>query len=200
MFEIPIPLHPAIVHFPIVLIFLGAILSTLTIFTRRGALPQYAALTLILAAVAAQVAIGTGGDQAEAVLKRMPEAKPLILVHAEWGEWVRNVAFVAAISAVIALAFYRVTNIRRVLAFITTIIAGAACYCVFQAAEHGASMVYHHGVGVQVIAEGTSPSATVAPPGESANPPGLSSPPAAVAQPTLSEPPATPAGSPTPGG
>jgi uncharacterized membrane protein len=148
MFEIPNPLHPAIVHFPIVLIFLGALLSTLSIFTRRGALPQFVAVTLILAAGAAQIAINTGGDQADAVLKRMPEAKPLILVHAEWAEWVRNATVIAAISAVLALAFYRVANVRRVLAFITTLIAGAACYCVYQAAAHGGAMVYQHGVGV----------------------------------------------------
>jgi uncharacterized membrane protein len=175
MFEIPIPLHPAIVHFPIALIFLGALLSTLTIFTRRGALPQFAAVTLILAAAAAQVAISTGGDQADAVLKRMPEAKPLILVHAEWGEWVRNVSIIAAVSAVLALGFYRVANIRRVLAFITTLIAGAACYCVYEAAEHGAAMVYHHGVGVQVVPGGPSPTPAGTLPAESAASPGPSS-------------------------
>jgi uncharacterized membrane protein len=175
MFEIPIPLHPAIVHFPIALIFLGAFLSTLTIFTRRGALPQFAAVTLILAAAAAQAAISTGGDQADAVLKRMPEAKPLILVHAEWGEWVRNVSVIAAVSAVLALGFYRVANIRRILAFITTLIAGAACYCVFEAAEHGAAMVYHHGVGVQVVPGRPSPAPAGTPPAESAASPGSSS-------------------------
>jgi uncharacterized membrane protein len=195
MFEIPVPLHPAIVHFPIALIFLGAFLSTLTIFTRRGALPQFAAVTLILAAVAAQVAINTGEDQAEAVLKRMPEAKPLILVHAEWGEWVRNVTSIAAVSAVLALAFYRVANIRRVLAFITTLIAGAACYCVFEAAEHGAAMVYHHGVGVQVVPGGAGPAPGGTAPAESAASPSPSSEPAAAAaRPTMSEAPATPGG------
>jgi uncharacterized membrane protein len=201
MFEIPIPLHPAIVHFPIALIFLGALLSTLTIFTRRGALPQFAAVTLILAAALAQLAISTGGDQAEAVLKRMPEAKPLILVHAEWGEWVRNVALIAAISAVLALAFYRVANIRRVLAFITTLIAGAACYCVFEAAEHGAAMVYHHGVGVQVVPDRASPTSVGTPAAESAASLAPSSQPAAAAgQPTVSEAPSAPAATSTPGG
>ena len=185
MFEIPNPLHPAIVHFPIVLIFLGALLSTLSIFTRRGALPQFAAITLVLAACAAQIAINTGGDQADAVLKRMPEAKPLILVHAEWAEWVRNVSVIAAISAVLALAFYRVKNVRRVLAFITTLIAGAACYCVYQAAAHGGAMVYQHGVGVLPR---KAESATAGP---------AASPAPAAVQPPVSELPPTPA---APGG
>jgi len=184
MFEIPIPLHPVIVHFPIVLVVLGALLSTLTIFTRRGALPQFAAVTLILAAGAAQVAINTGGDQAEAVLKRMPEAKPLILVHAEWGEWVRNVSVFAAIGGVVALAFYRVRNVRRVLAFITTLLAGAACYCVFEAGEHGAAMVYHHGVGVQVVPDKAGPSPAAPPPAQSAASPSSASAPAPTASAT----------------
>ncbi len=150
MFEIPDPLHPAVVHFPIVLIFLGTLLSFLTIFTRRGALPQFAAVILILAAGAAQLAVNTGGDQADEVIQRMPDAKPLVRVHAEWGEQMRTVAVSAAISAVVALAFYRLARFRRILAFVTTMIAAAACYCAIEAAAHGGAMVFHHGVGVQV--------------------------------------------------
>ena len=200
MFEIPAPLHPAIVHFPIALIFLGALLTALTIFTRRGALPQFAAVTLILAAGAAQVAFNTGEDQVEAILQRMPEAKPLILAHAEWSEWVRNISVFAAISSVVALAFYRATNIRRVLAFITTLLAGAACYCVFQTVENGGAMVYHHGVGVQVSPGTTAPTRAGSPPAESAASPNLSTEPAAAAQPTVSATPATPAATATSGG
>jgi uncharacterized membrane protein len=170
MFEIPDPLHPAIVHFPIVLIFLGTFFSILTIFTRRGALPQYAAIILILAAGAAQMAVNTGGEQADIVIQRMPEAKPLLRVHAEWGEQMRMVAVIAAISALVALAFYRLPRFRRILAIVTTVIAGWACYCAFQAAQHGGAMVYHHGVGVQSKPSGgvgvgpnSSPAVGVAP-------------------------------------
>jgi uncharacterized membrane protein len=170
MFEIPQPLHPAIVHFPIVLIFLGAVLSALTIITRRGALPQFAAVILILAAGAAQLAVNTGGDQADEVVKRMPQAKRLILVHAEWGEWVRTTAVIAAISAVLALAFYRFTRFRRFLAIVTTLIAGAACYCAIQAGQHGGNMVYHHGVGVEATASDTGATPGPQPPSSSPSP------------------------------
>jgi len=159
MFEIPDPLHPAVVHFPIVLILLGTILSILTIFTRRGALPQFAAVILILAAGAAQLAVITGGDQVDDVIRRMPDAKPLVLVHAEWGLKMRMAAVIAAISALVALAFYRLARFRRFLALITTIIAVWACYCAFEAARHGGAMVYHHGVGVQTLPNGSGPAA-----------------------------------------
>jgi uncharacterized membrane protein len=169
MIEIPDPLHPAVVHFPIVLIILGTLLSVLTILTRRGALPQFAAVILILAAGSAQLAVMTGGDQADDVIQRMPDAKPLIRVHAEWGERTRLAAVIAAISAVVALAFYRYARVRRVFALITTAIAAGACYCAFETAQHGAGMVYHHGVGVRVApnppgaAAGSTPPASGSP-------------------------------------
>jgi uncharacterized membrane protein len=169
MIEIPDPLHPAVVHFPIVLIVLGTLLSVLTILTRRGALPQFAAVILILAAGAAQLAVMTGGDQADDVIQRMPDAKALIRVHAEWGERTRLVAVIAACSAVVALGFYRFVRARRVFALITTVIAAGACYCAFEAAEHGGAMVYHHGVGVRVApnapgaAAGSTPPASESP-------------------------------------
>jgi uncharacterized membrane protein len=156
MFEVPDPLHPAIVHFPIVLIFLGTLISVLTVFTRRGALPQFAAVILILAAGSAQLAVSTGGDQADEVIQRMPNARPLIHDHAEWGERTRTVAVVAAVAAVVALAFYRVRGFRRVLALVTTIAAAAACYCAVETGQLGGAMVYHHGVGVEVTPIGTS--------------------------------------------
>ena len=160
MFEVPDPLHPAVVHFPIVLIFLGTLISIFTIFTRRGALPQFTAVILILAAGAAQFAVYTGGDQADEVIQRMPNARPLIHDHAEWGERMRTIAVIAAAVAVVALAFYRVRGFRRILASITAITGLAACYCAVEAAQIGGAMVYHHGVGVQI-----TPTATSATPG-----------------------------------
>ena len=117
MFEVPDPFHPAVVHFPIVLIFLGTLISILTIFTRRGALPQFTAVILILAAGSAQFAVITGGDQADDVIQRMPDARHLIRDHAEWGERMRMAAVIAAIVALVALAFYRVRGFRRILVF-----------------------------------------------------------------------------------
>ena len=158
MFEVPDPLHPAVVHFPIVLIFLGTLISILSFFTRRGALPQFTAAILILAAGSAQFAVITGGDEADDVIQRMPNARSLIHDHAEWGERTRTIAVIAAVVAAVALTFYRVRGFRRILALITAIIGAAACYCAVEAAQHGGAMVYHHGVGVQVTPAGTSAS------------------------------------------
>jgi hypothetical protein len=41
---------------------------------------------------------------------------------------------------------------------VTTLIAGAACYCTLQAGQYGGNMVYHHGVGVEITAGNTGAS------------------------------------------
>jgi hypothetical protein len=123
------------------------LISILTIFTRRGALPQFAAVILILAAGSAQFAVFTGDNQVDDVVQRMPNARPLIRDHTEWGERMRDGAVIAAVVSVVALAFYRVRGFRRILALATAIVAGYACYCAVEAAQRGGAMVYHHGVG-----------------------------------------------------
>ena len=150
MLEIPDPFHPAVAHVPIVLVFLGTLISILTIFTRRGALPQFSAFILILAAAAAHVAVITGGNEIDDLIQRMPESRPLIYRHVESGEWTQKLAIVAACSAVVALAFYKARTFRRVMAFVTTIIGAGACYFALQAAERGRDMVYHNGVGIEI--------------------------------------------------
>jgi uncharacterized membrane protein len=172
MFEIPDPFHPAVAHVPIVLVFLGTLISILTIFTRRGALPQFSAIILILAAAAAQIAVITGGDETDALIQRMPEARPLVYQHAELGEWTRNVAVIAACAAVVALAFYKARTFRRVMAFVTTLIGAGACYLALQAAERGRDMVYHNGVGIEIapVKPAGNPSSSPGTPDATASP------------------------------
>ena len=65
MFTIPDPLHPAIVHFPIVLLLLGAPLAVLAVFVRKWQLPLLAAVVLGLGGAGAITATWSGGKDAE---------------------------------------------------------------------------------------------------------------------------------------
>jgi len=178
MLEIPDPFHPAVAHVPIVLVFLGTLISILTIFTRRGALPQFSAFILILAAAAAHVAVITGGNEIDDLIQRMPESRPLIYRHVESGEWTQKLAIIAACSAVVALAFYKARTFRRVMAFVTTIIGAGACYFALQAAERGRDMVYHNGVGIEIapVKPAGNPSSSPGSPDGAASPSGAQSP------------------------
>lgn len=148
MFELPSPIHPAIVHFPIVLTLLGTLFSIFTFLTRRGALPQYTALILILAAGSAQYAVYTGNDQ-DPLFGTLPEEmRTLVREHSEWGERARTVVAIAAGLAVVALALTRAGAVRRVFAFLTLLGCLAASYCLLQAAQRGGKLVYEHRIGI----------------------------------------------------
>ena len=147
MFELPSPLHPAIVHFPIVLTLLGTLFSIFAVITRRGALPQLTALILILAAGSAQYAVYTGNDQ-DPMFGTLPEEmRTLVREHSEWGERARNVVAIAAGLAIVALALIRTRTARRGFALLVLIASLGASYCVLQAAQRGGKLVYEHRIG-----------------------------------------------------
>ncbi|MDD5198541.1 MAG: hypothetical protein PHC88_01955 [Terrimicrobiaceae bacterium] len=56
MFPLPNPLHPAIVHFPIVLILFGTVVAVTAVFLRRWFLPWVAADLLVCGAAGALAA------------------------------------------------------------------------------------------------------------------------------------------------
>jgi uncharacterized membrane protein len=166
MFELPNPLHPAIVHLPIVLAFLGTLFALISIITRRLWLPLYTAIILVLAALGAQFAVATGGAQDPLFKTLSQEQKQLVEEHSNWGEDGRTALIVAAVLSLIALGLHRFGSSRRVVAVLTTLAGLVACFFVLRAAQLGAHMVYGHGIGVQNAAQeapGASPSPGEAP-------------------------------------
>jgi uncharacterized membrane protein len=169
-FELPNPLHPAIVHLPIVLTLLGTVLALLSIITRRLRLPLYAALILVLAAIGAQVAVSTGDAQDQLFSTLTTEQKTFVEAHSDMGENGRTALIVAAALALIALALHRFGASRRFFAVLTTLAGCVACFFVLRAAQLGGHLVYQHGIGVQREAAGaTSPSAAAPPAGSPAS-------------------------------
>ena len=152
MFELPNPLHPAIVHLPIVLTFLGTLFALLSVITRRLWLPLYTAIILVLAALGAQFSFATGEAQDPLFQSLSTEQKQLVEEHANWGENGRTAVVVAAVLSLIALGLHRLGNSRRVLAVLTLLAGLVACFFVVRAAQLGAHLVYQHGIGVQQAA------------------------------------------------
>jgi uncharacterized membrane protein len=151
---IPDPLHPAVVHFPIVLLLLGAPLAVAAVFFRRWHLPVLAAAVLTLGAAGALVATWTGDEAAELAGKLSGDAERVLDDHEEWGERTRNAGIVAAALALISVVLFRKGTVARGLGASAALAAIAAAFSVVQAGHYGGQVVYRHGVGVITAAGG----------------------------------------------
>ena len=160
MIPIPNPLHPAVVHFPIAFILLGAALAVLAVFIRRWNLPLMVAVLLACGAVGAIVATSTGEEEGERVEDMSPASEEILEEHEDWGELTRNIAVIAALLAVAAAfaANKRVAGI--VLSALTAAVALSAAYSVAQTGHYGGELVYRHGAGIRAASAGATSSAT----------------------------------------
>ncbi|MEI6351805.1 MAG: DUF2231 domain-containing protein [Verrucomicrobiota bacterium] len=86
MFTLPSPLHPAIVHFPIALILVGAAFALASVFAKQRCLPWVSALLLALGAIGAFVAVQTGESAQEMVGELAGVPDRLLDEHEDWAE------------------------------------------------------------------------------------------------------------------
>lgn len=144
----PDPLHPAIVHFPIVLILLGAVVAVCAVFWRRQHVPLLAGVLLTLGAVGAWVSVETGESDGGLIENGSPQADSLLDAHENWAKRTLTTAAAAAVAAVISLALFRFPRTARVAAVIAAIAATTASYAVYETGHRGGALVYKHGAGV----------------------------------------------------
>ncbi len=145
---LPDPLHAAVVHFPIVLILVGAAAAVAAVVWRRGHLPQYAAGLLALGALGAGVAVETGEDDGSLLASGSTQMESLLDAHQAWAERTLTVAVIAAGLALAAVAVARWPRVRHGVAAATAIAAVAAGWSVYQTGHRGGALVYRHGAGV----------------------------------------------------
>lgn len=139
--------HPQIVHFIVVLGFIGVGLRLLSLVTKLEWIRPAATLALLAAAVAAVVG-ARSGDEAHGASERMPGARTAVQEHEELGEKTRNLFLVVAGFELLALAMRKNEKVRRV-ALVGSAVAGVvAAFFLFEAAEHGGELVYGYAGGV----------------------------------------------------
>jgi uncharacterized membrane protein len=165
MFSIPDPLHPALVHFPIVLILLGTAVGVVSVFLRRWHLPWLAAGLLSAGALGAFAATWSGGNDAEMAGKLASRTEQILEEHEEWGERARNLAIAAALLALASATTMRLSKTSRGLAVAAALVALASSYSVAEAGHYGGLLVYKNGLGVNTAA---GANLTPASPGEKA--------------------------------
>ena len=141
--------HPQIVHFVVVLGFIGVGLRILTLFTSVTWIRPVALLSLFAAAGASVVAV-TSGDQAHGPAERIPGARQAVEEHEELGERTRNFFLAVAGLELLALGLRKNERARRVLHVVSAATGVVAAFFLYKAAEHGGELVYSYAGGVGI--------------------------------------------------
>jgi uncharacterized membrane protein len=148
MNPLPDPLHPAIVHFPIVLILLGTFAAAVAVFWRRHQLPAIAAVLLTLGAIGTWVAVETGKSDGGLVETTSAQVESLLDSHEDWAKRTLIIATIAALAAVGSVALVRFSRAARAAGALAALIAVAASYAVYETGHRGGALVYKHAAGV----------------------------------------------------
>ena len=157
MFQLPDPLHPAIVHFPIVLLLIGAVGTVISVFTERWNVRKWTALVLIAGALGAFAATWSGNQAKETIGTLTESAEKLLDNHEELAETARNIAVFAGVLGLVS-AFVNLKGALRPMATVATAVMSLICvYYIVEAAHLGGKMVYQHGVGTASVANSPNP-------------------------------------------
>lgn len=157
----PDPLHPAVVHFPIALITLGAAVALLAAVWHQRTLSLVVSLLLLLGAGGGWLSLETGEDAEHAARNLSKAAKAELHEHEEWAERTFALALAAGLlGAGATLVHKRSAGLARGATVLTALAACAAGYAVYETGHHGGALVYKHGVGVGTPAATTTTAAS----------------------------------------
>lgn len=141
----PMPWHPIVVHFPIVLLLLAVTIDVMALFARRGGWHDTAWRLLLGGTLAALLAVLTG--DAAAADHRDAAAADLIQTHEDLAT-ICLLLFAVCCFGRLPVALGR-DEARRYLPYWVVLSLVGAGLLVY-ASHLGGELVFHHGVGVQV--------------------------------------------------
>ncbi|HEX9048736.1 MAG TPA: DUF2231 domain-containing protein [Verrucomicrobiae bacterium] len=156
----PDPLHPAIIHFPVVLILLGTAVACAAVFWRKHFVPFLAAALLALGALGALAAVKTGKADVALAENLSPQAEALLDAHQEWAESTLMLAAIASVAAIASIALVRRPRLARAVAVVAALLAVTASFALYQTGHRGGNLVFRHGLGVTQAARPLSNLAT----------------------------------------
>jgi uncharacterized membrane protein len=142
-------LHPLVVHFPIALLFAAVLFDAVGMAARNVGFWRKGATALFTLGALAVLAAFFSGQQAADSVFLPTAANALLTEHAELGEWTMWFYSVYAVIR-LALSFGRVAQIGIIRGLLFLVGAGGLALVTITA-DHGAEMVFKHGVGVEAV-------------------------------------------------
>ena len=138
-------IHPVVVHFPIGLLPAAALVDLLSLFWReRGTLRDTATWLYLVGTGFALLAYFSGRAGADA-MTLSPLVEPLVNAHENWA--FRTTWFFTFFAS-LRLAVSYIFPPRPVIMLTAFILAVGGLVMLVETAEHGAVLVYQHGLGV----------------------------------------------------
>ena len=154
---VPNPLHPAVVHFPIVLLLLGSVVAIAAVFLRKHGVPTVAAGLLVLGALGAWGAVESGESDGGLLENTSPQTDSLVEAHETWAKRALIISIFAAFAAGGSVLAARWPRIARVVAVVAALISLAAAYGIYETGHRGGALVYRNGAGIQVATTKSPP-------------------------------------------
>ena len=139
-------LHPIVVHFPIALLPAAALVDLLSLFSPRRSAVRDTATWLYLAGTAFALLAYFSGRSGVDAMTLTPVVDPLVNAHEYWA--FRTTWFFAFFAS-LRLAVSYVLPPRPIILLVAFILAVGGLVMLVQTAEHGAVLVYQHGLGVR---------------------------------------------------
>jgi len=141
--------HPQIVHFVVVLLFVGVGMRCLSLFFRGPFITTAATLCLFFGTLAALLAV-TSGTQAHGPVERIPGVRNQVTEHEEHAEDARNIFLVVVAIEIIALIVGRDPGRLRQTRWVhaaSAVVGLGGAFVLFGAAERGGDLVYSYAGG-----------------------------------------------------
>lgn len=151
-------LHPALVHLPLALAPVAWLFDLFSVFLRRSRwLDRAGAALWAAAALGAFAALEAGEDAADSMTHLDPRVQPAIAEHSDWAHWALwALAAVAVLRLILAWMERMDSRSGRLAARVVLLVAGLAVVGLLaRTGDLGGALVFQHGLGVHVGAEGT---------------------------------------------
>jgi uncharacterized membrane protein len=148
-----VPLHPSVVHFPIVLLFVYAVLEVLAVFSKKDVFSR-AALVFLLTGVVTLVAAAITGNYTLQSMQRVVGGNPAMEHESIANITVWFFIFWTIVRVNMAIKQRKDKPLSKregFVGYISALMAFIGCVLIFVTAMEGGELVFKKGIGTEMM-------------------------------------------------